>query len=92
MFWNVEAVNRSSNCNPGSQTVWFEKSLPVGQRKSISNSRIFAQTRSSRTVSTGQANGRTSAWESAEQANVSVSVLIWGDLVKIQVEIQVEPG
>jgi len=33
MFWNVEAVNRSSNCNPGSQPLWFEKSLPVGQRK-----------------------------------------------------------
>ncbi len=27
MIWNAKAVNRSSKCNPGSQTVWFEKSL-----------------------------------------------------------------
>jgi hypothetical protein len=33
MFWKVEAVNRSSNCNPGGQAVWFEISLPVVQRK-----------------------------------------------------------
>jgi hypothetical protein len=34
MICNARAVNRSSNCNPGSQTVWFEKSLPASQRKS----------------------------------------------------------
>jgi hypothetical protein len=33
MIWNAKAVNRSSKCNPGSQTVWFEKSLPVIQHK-----------------------------------------------------------
>ena len=41
MIWNGKAVNRSSKRNPGSQTVWFEKSLPAGQRKSISNNRVY---------------------------------------------------
>jgi hypothetical protein len=27
-----------------SQTVWFEKPLPVSQRKSLSSSRVLAQT------------------------------------------------
>jgi hypothetical protein len=44
MIWNAKAVNRSSKCNPGSQTIWFEKSLPVVQRKSLSNNRVLAQT------------------------------------------------
>ena len=33
MIWNAKAVNRSSKCNPGSQPLWFETSLPVVQRK-----------------------------------------------------------
>jgi hypothetical protein len=33
LFCNVEAVNQSSNLIVGSQTIWFEKSLPVVQRK-----------------------------------------------------------
>jgi len=53
MIWNGKAVNRSSNCNPGSQPVWFEKSLLFGQRIGISNNRVLAQTRESRTVSAG---------------------------------------
>ncbi len=45
MIWNAKAVNRSSKCNPGSQPFWFEKSLPVGQRKSIANNRVVVQSR-----------------------------------------------
>ena len=29
MFWNIEAVNRSSNCNPGSQTVCSKSLSPL---------------------------------------------------------------
>jgi hypothetical protein len=29
MIWNAKAVNRSSKCNPGSQTFTFGKSLAV---------------------------------------------------------------
>jgi len=29
LFWNAQAVNRISKCNPGSQKFWFEMSLPV---------------------------------------------------------------
>ena len=36
------AVKQISNANLGSQTFWFEKSLPVGQRKSIANNRVLA--------------------------------------------------
>jgi hypothetical protein len=58
-----------------SQTVWFENSLPVGQRNSKPNNRALAQTRQSRAVSAEPPIGQISGWESAEQANVSVSVL-----------------
>jgi hypothetical protein len=44
MIWNAKAVNRSSKCNPGSQTVWFEKSLHVGQRESIPHTRVLEAT------------------------------------------------
>jgi hypothetical protein len=54
MIWNAKAVNHSSKCNPGSQPVWFEKSLLFGQRIGIPNNCVLAQTRESRTVSAGQ--------------------------------------
>jgi len=43
MIWNGKAVNRSSNCNPGSQSLRFENSLLVVQR-SIRNNHILSQT------------------------------------------------
>jgi hypothetical protein len=39
LFWNAQAVNRSSNLILGSQMFCFEISLPVVQRKEIRNNR-----------------------------------------------------
>jgi hypothetical protein len=39
MFWKVEAVNRSSNCNPESQKLWFEKSRLTKNDRRPSTSR-----------------------------------------------------
>jgi hypothetical protein len=74
MIWNAKAVNRSSKCNPGSQPFWFEKSLPVDQRKSITKPRFGANSLGSDRLRWSRI-GQISGWESAEQANVSVSAL-----------------
>lgn len=60
----------------GSQKCCLEMSLPVVQRRKLPNSCVLAQTRWSHAVYPGQAHGRLLAWESAEQADVSVSVSV----------------
>jgi hypothetical protein len=54
----------------GSQPVWFEKSLPASQRKSLPISAFWRKLVSAGPISAGLGLGQISGLESAEQANV----------------------
>jgi len=66
VFCNVGAVNQSSNLIVGSQPFWFEKSRPVGQRKSLRSNRVLAPTRWSHTVPRWSRKRQISGGESTE--------------------------
>jgi hypothetical protein len=40
LLWDAQAVKSTSNLNLGSQTFWFEKSLPIGSTKNNSRGEL----------------------------------------------------